>query len=163
MHLKIDLMPQTYTAEGVAAAFRDSEDFTIENENIAICRAQVANQELPRELESLGAIVDDIPVYKTVPETEDHNGAVARLEDEGADWITFTSSSTVEHFEARFGLVQTLGKHGAKVLSIGPETTKALLALGVQPTKEASPHTICLLYTSPSPRDGLLSRMPSSA
>ena len=29
----------------------------------------------------------------------------------------------------------------------------ALLALGV----------ICLLYTSPSPRDGLLSRMPSSA
>ena len=25
------------------------------------------------------------------------------------------------------------------------------------------PHPICLLYTSPSPRDGLLSRMPSSA
>ena len=24
-------------------------------------------------------------------------------------------------------------------------------------------HDICLLYTSPSPRDGLLSRMPSSA
>ena len=24
-------------------------------------------------------------------------------------------------------------------------------------------YTICLLYTSPSPRDGLLSRMPSSA
>ena len=27
----------------------------------------------------------------------------------------------------------------------------------------AQPDTICLLYTSPSPRDGLLSRMPSSA
>ena len=26
-----------------------------------------------------------------------------------------------------------------------------------------SPHNACLLYTSPSPRDGLLSRMPSSA
>ena len=25
------------------------------------------------------------------------------------------------------------------------------------------PNPICLLYTSPSPRDGLLSRMPSSA
>ena len=25
------------------------------------------------------------------------------------------------------------------------------------------PSTLCLLYTSPSPRDGLLSRMPSSA
>ena len=28
---------------------------------------------------------------------------------------------------------------------------------------ELPPHNICLLYTSPSPRDGLLSRMPSSA
>ena len=28
--------------------------------------------------------------------------------------------------------------------------------------QQASPNT-CLLYTSPSPRDGLLSRMPSSA
>ena len=29
-------------------------------------------------------------------------------------------------------------------------------------SSEVYPHT-CLLYTSPSPRDGLLSRMPSSA
>ena len=29
--------------------------------------------------------------------------------------------------------------------------------------KLAGPPVICLLYTSPSPRDGLLSRMPSSA
>ena len=28
---------------------------------------------------------------------------------------------------------------------------------------EYSRHNYCLLYTSPSPRDGLLSRMPSSA
>ena len=28
---------------------------------------------------------------------------------------------------------------------------------------EAAEEAICLLYTSPSPRDGLLSRMPSSA
>ena len=30
-------------------------------------------------------------------------------------------------------------------------------------TLEASQASTCLLYTSPSPRDGLLSRMPSSA
>ena len=37
---------------------------------------------------------------------------------------------------------------------------------GVESTPENSKHTThttCLLYTSPSPRDGLLSRMPSSA
>ena len=31
------------------------------------------------------------------------------------------------------------------------------------PAVETDPITGCLLYTSPSPRDGLLSRMPSSA
>ena len=30
-------------------------------------------------------------------------------------------------------------------------------------TKVSKEETACLLYTSPSPRDGLLSRMPSSA
>ena len=34
------------------------------------------------------------------------------------------------------------------------------LAVG---TLETIKHMPCLLYTSPSPRDGLLSRMPSSA
>ena len=33
----------------------------------------------------------------------------------------------------------------------------------VESTKAASDVYTCLLYTSPSPRDGLLSRMPSSA
>ena len=36
------------------------------------------------------------------------------------------------------------------------------LAIG-QPVESIVPNSFCLLYTSPSPRDGLLSRMPSSA
>ena len=32
-----------------------------------------------------------------------------------------------------------------------------------QPIKDGHVRIACLLYTSPSPRDGLLSRMPSSA
>ena len=31
------------------------------------------------------------------------------------------------------------------------------------PWAQGTRHRVCLLYTSPSPRDGLLSRMPSSA
>ena len=142
LHLKIDLMPEDYTATGVAKAFADSEDFTIENESICLLRAEVANPELPKALGDLGAIVDDIPVYKTVPETEDRTGAVARLEAEGADWITFTSSSTVENFDARFGLKETLKQHAMQPISIGPETTKTLKALGTPPIVEAKPHTI---------------------
>ena len=33
----------------------------------------------------------------------------------------------------------------------------------LMPETQAAQTEICLLYTSPSPRDGLLSRMPSSA
>ena len=56
-----------------------------------------------------------------------------------------------------------------------PATRLTVEAIQVQPTDyqinvntfgTIQPHTqstLCLLYTSPSPRDGLLSRMPSSA
>ena len=37
------------------------------------------------------------------------------------------------------------------------------LTIGLEPDNALKLHLLCLLYTSPSPRDGLLSRMPSSA
>ena len=64
------------------------------------------------------------------------------LEESGADWITFTSSSTVENFDARFGIVQSLEQHGMKPISIGPETSKTLRDFGVERVIEASAHTI---------------------
>ena len=59
-------------------------------------------------------------------------------------------------------LAKWLKKEGDKVKSgdviAEIETDKATME--VEAVDEG---TICLLYTSPSPRDGLLSRMPSSA
>ena len=43
----------------------------------------------------------------------------------------------------------------------GREVDKTYLAIAQKPGLPSG--VICLLYTSPSPRDGLLSRMPSSA
>ena len=47
------------------------------------------------------------------------------------------------------------------------ELTARLKADGIHATwlafKESTPYKDCLLYTSPSPRDATLSRMPSSA
>ena len=43
------------------------------------------------------------------------------------------------------------------------ETIKNSDACLKAPVGESAKDVICLLYTSPSPRDGLLSRMPSSA
>src|SRR5436190_9180548 len=102
LHLQVDLMPDEALAANIAEAFTEFE--SIENLKICLLRAEVANRELPQELEALGAIVDDIACYKTVPEIDDPGGAAAKLLQNGADWVTFTSSSTVEHFNARFDL-----------------------------------------------------------
>jgi len=141
LHLKVDVMPEEYVAARIAAAINKYE--SVENLRMLIVRAEVANSDLPKQLEEMGAIVDDVPCYKTVPETEDRNGAVATLQESGADWITFTSASTVEHFHARFDLPSLLKAHPQiKLASIGPETSKALAALGLNPTIEAAKHTI---------------------
>ena len=141
LHLKVDLMPDEYVAKEIAKAFEKYE--SIENLRILLLRAEVANRDLPKQLEEMGAIVDDVACYKTVPETEDVTGAAARLNEAGADWITFTSGSTVENFHARFNLPAMLKKYPQlKTASIGPETSKAIVALGLKPSVEAKEHTI---------------------
>ena len=141
LHLTVDLMPEVYTAEATAQALLDFQN--VENISVMLARAEEANSELPKLLEDQGAIVDDIAFYKTVPETEDRNGAAESYEADGADWITFASSSAVKNFDARFGLAKRCEDDpGLKLASIGPETTRALGELGLTPTVEAAEHTI---------------------
>jgi uroporphyrinogen III methyltransferase/synthase len=151
LHLKVDLMPEEYLTKKIVQAFHQYE--SIENLRVCLLRAQVANRELPKALEERGAIVDDIACYKTVPETEDRNGAAARLLEVGANWITFTSSSTVENFHARFDLPKLLVQFPkTQLASIGPETSKAIIALGLKPAVEAKEHTIPGLVSALSSR-----------
>jgi uroporphyrinogen III methyltransferase / synthase len=148
LHLQVDLMPEAASAKKLAEAFAKFE--TVENLKMCLLRAEVANRELPEALEEFGAIVDDVAVYKTVPETEDRDGACERLLEAGADWVTFTSASTVEFFHARFDLPKLLEKFPQlKLASIGPETSKAISALGLKPALEAKEHTT----------DGLISEL----
>ncbi len=141
LHLQVDLMPEEALASSIGEAFAEFE--SIENLKICLLRAEVANRELPAALEAMGAIVDDIPCYRTVAENEDVSGAGARLLENGADWIIFTSASTVEQFHARFDLPALAKKFPhLKLASIGPETSKALVPLGLKPALEAKQHTM---------------------
>ncbi len=134
-------MPEEAIGEKIAKEFEKFE--TIENLKICLLRAEVANPDLPEALEELGAIVDDIPVYRTVAETENVTEAGTKLLTAGANWITFTSGSTVENFHARFNLPALLEKFPqTKLASIGPETTKAIAALGLSTAIEAKQHTM---------------------
>ncbi len=93
---------------------------------------------LPRELVKLGAIVDEAVAYRTVAETEDVSGGIARFRKEGADLITFTSSSTAENFMA---LKLPLPK-GLRTASIGPITSKTMRDLGLSVDMEAEQYDI---------------------
>ena len=140
LHLQVDLQPEEYIGKKIVAEFKKFQD--IENVKMCLFRAEVANKDLPDALMEEGAIVDDIAIYRTVAETEDRTGAAARLLAEGADWVTFTSSSTVEHFHARFDLPKLVKQFPQlKLASIGPETSKAIVALGLKPTLETKEHT----------------------
>ena len=140
LHLQVDLQPEEFSGRKIAEAFAKFE--SIENLKMCLLRAEVANRDLPDALQELGAIVDDVAIYKTVPETEDPTGAGEQLLVEGADWVTFTSSSTVEHFHTRFDLPKLVKQFPKlKLASIGPETTKTISALGLKPGLEAKDHT----------------------
>jgi uroporphyrinogen III methyltransferase/synthase len=93
---------------------------------------------LPKELTRRGAIVDEALAYKTVPETEDLTGAAARFRKEGADLVTFTSSSTAENFMA----LNLPLPAGLKTASIGPITSKTVRDLGLTVDIEAKQYDI---------------------
>jgi uroporphyrinogen III methyltransferase/synthase len=135
-HLKVDLQPPEFVAESLAREFQ--KEGGLENLKVLIARAEKARDLLPKELSALGAIVDEGFAYRTVPETRDDLGARRRLVEEGADLITFTSSSTVENFLA-LGLPWPAQM---QVASIGPITSQTARDHGLEVSVEARRHDI---------------------
>ena len=117
----------------------------------------------------IGAVVDvefvgELPAILNALET-DNNGS--RLVLEVAQHLGQNTVRTIA-MDATEGLVrgQSVTNLGAPItVPVGPETLGRIMNVIGEPIDERGPvkTKACLLYTSPSPRDGLLSRMPSSA
>ena len=135
-HLHVDLQPEEFVAEEIVREFQ--KQGAVENLRILVARAEKARDVLPKQLSALGAIVDEGFAYRTVPETRDRTEARRRFLDEGADLITFTSSSTVENFLA-LGLPWP---KGMRIASIGPITSKTARDHGLTVNIEAPRHDI---------------------
>src|SRR5881398_1716298 len=135
-HLHVDLQPEEFVAEAIVRQFQKQGG--VENLRILLARAEKARDVLPKELSNLGAILDEAIAYRTVAETRDDTGARRRLLEEGADLITFTSSSTVENFLA-LGLPWP---KGMQIASIGPITSKTASDRGLKIDIEARRHDI---------------------
>ncbi|MEI6675945.1 MAG: uroporphyrinogen-III synthase, partial [Verrucomicrobiota bacterium] len=111
---------------------------SVENLTMMWVKAAETRDIIGDGLAALGAIVDECIAYRTVPETEDITGARASLTENGADLITFTSGSTVDHF-FDLGLPWP---QGCVAGSIGPVTSEALCKHGTPPAFEAAKHDI---------------------
>lgn len=131
----VDLLPKRFVAEGLIEAFKEE---SVENQTMLWVKAAESRDVIYDGLMKLGAIVDECIAYRTVAETEDLTGAQARFAEEGADMVTFTSSSTAEHF-FELGLPWP---EECVAASIGPVTTATLKAHDRKPAIEANPHDI---------------------
>jgi uroporphyrinogen III methyltransferase/synthase len=134
-HIKVDVMAEQYVAEGLLNALAR---YDLSGARILIARAAVARDVLPNELIHRGAYVDVVEAYRTVV-PPDLKQRIAEVLQHKPDWITFTSSSTVQNLVNAAGIeaLRTI-----RIASIGPVTSETLRANGIAPTVEASTFTI---------------------
>jgi len=126
--IRPDVVPARAVAEGLVESLAG-----IDMRRALIVRGREGRDVLPDALLERGAEVDILVLYETVAEPLDEATARAAA---GADYLTFTSASTVRFFVAAAGSLA-----GPRIASIGPATSAALREAGVEPDLEADPHT----------------------
>jgi uroporphyrinogen III methyltransferase / synthase len=136
LHLKVDLMGKEYVAESLVEAFASHE---LSGKRVLLPRAAVARDVVPVELERRGARVDVVEAYRTVIPEEAAAHAREIFSARRPDFITFTSSSTVQNFVAVVGAEML---RGVRAISIGPVTSQTARHLGIEVAAEASPFTV---------------------
>ncbi len=142
--ISADVVPRRFVAEGLIEALADVE---IQGRRVLVARAAEAREVLPDALRERGADVDVIALYETVREAPSEETVEAA---QAADYVTFTSSSTVRN------LTEALGQRfpaAARIVSIGPVTSEAAREAGLEVHVEAERHDV----------DGLLAALLADA
>jgi uroporphyrinogen III methyltransferase/synthase len=137
--IRADLQPERFTGAAVAAALAAGQDLA--GVRILLPRADIAPKELTEALASKGALVREVVAYRTVPDLSNVETVSRMLAANEIDWLTFTSSSTVQNFVDAVGRDRVKASR-ARIASIGPTTSATLRSFGLEPAVEADPHTI---------------------
>ena len=142
--IRADIVPERFVAEALVEALTGID---VDGQPVLITRAAEARDVLPNALRERGAEVDVIALYETVREDPDSEAIEAA---QAADYVTFTSSSTVTN------LTEALGERfpgNARIVSIGPITSETARAAGLEVHAEAERHDV----------DGLLEALLADA
>jgi uroporphyrinogen III methyltransferase/synthase len=125
------VVPERFVAEALVEALERVE---VANRPALVARAAEARDVLPEALAGRGARVDVVALYETVREDPDPAALEAA---QGADYVTFTSSSTVRNF---LDAVGDRFPAAARIVSIGPVTSAAVREAGLEVHVEAERH-----------------------
>lgn len=131
--IRADVVPEKFVAEALVEALQGVE---VEGKRVLVARAAEARDVLPDALRERGAELDVVALYDTVREEPDPEAVEAA---QRADYVTFTSSSTVRN------LVEALGDRmprNARIVSIGPVTSETARELGLEVAVEAEHHDV---------------------
>ncbi|HVW21657.1 MAG TPA: uroporphyrinogen-III synthase [Opitutaceae bacterium] len=136
LHLKIECQPAVATAEALAEAL--VETGSLDSAKILVVTGNLNRDTLTKKLEAAGAIVDELPVYKTEPVDLSGSPAAADFRKRGADAVLFASSSSVESYLGQ-GRALALEAGARQPLrgSIGPQTSAMLRKHKLAPDFEA--------------------------
>ena len=128
-----DIVPARSVAESLVQALAD-----VPVKHALVARAMQARDVIPDALRARGAEVDVLALYETIAEPLSPQALTAARE---ADYITFTSSSTVRFFLDAAGGPARLSPE-TRVVSIGPITSETLREHGLEPQVEAEDHDV---------------------
>jgi uroporphyrinogen III methyltransferase/synthase len=138
-HIKPDLMPNSFMAEDL---FEKLKGHIEPSNKILIPGAKNARRYLAQELSKL-CEVDELKIYETVKEeAEDYKKEIiSKLSSGEIDYVTFTSSSTVNNLIEILGNKKSL-LNNTKIVSIGPITTKTAVENGLSLWREAKKYNL---------------------
>lgn len=135
------LVPDEFVAEALADALVERSGGSLVGARVLIPSAADAREALAAGLRQHGATVENIPVYRTVPVTEDFGQLISDIIARRIDAVTFTSSSTVRSFVELVG-PETATSGRFVTATIGPITASTARELGLRNIIEAEPHTV---------------------
>ncbi|HEY4996933.1 MAG TPA: uroporphyrinogen-III synthase, partial [Solirubrobacteraceae bacterium] len=131
--ISADVVPEKFIAESLVEALAD-----VPVKRALVARALHARDVLPDALRARGAEVDVLALYETSAEPLSE-GALAAAR--AADYITFTSASSVRYFLQAAGGEAALSPD-TRIVSIGPITSQTLREHELNPHVEAASHDI---------------------
>ncbi|HVA58001.1 MAG TPA: uroporphyrinogen-III synthase [Gemmatimonadaceae bacterium] len=133
----VAVTPTRFVAEGLLEALRDRDD--VRGTRVLYLVARGAREVLPVGLRELGATVDVVPLYRSVPDVEGAAALRERLLGGQIDVVTFTAGSSASAF------VHAVGADAAAraaIATIGPATSAVVRELGLEVRAEADPSTL---------------------